>query len=227
MKTLSLFDGAVEVGISDFDDGNMRYFAGVNEEVDVISAQEKLSEAIGLAGEKVARLNVVYTEDMFVKFSVLSSEKLAEYSVKNSEWKIPAADGIITYEKEVGILLPLADCLGLVIYDTKQKILGLLHAGRHTVEQMGAKKFVEYFISDFKSEPKDLKAWFSPCAQNYQIYALDNKKLPDAVFEQLVSTGVLAENITNSEIDTVTNEKYPSRSNGDIFYRFGIVVKQK
>lgn len=225
MKKLVLFDGLVEMGVSDIHDGNMR-FLGEGDEAEVIKRQEELGELIGLDGNMVARLRTVYDGRDEYTFYDEISDNVSEFTVKNSEKTIPITDGLMTKRNDVGMLLPLADCVGAVVFDEKKRILGLLHAGRHNVEQYGPEKFIKHLRDNYGCEPSDLKVYFSPCAQNYQIHALNNQKMSDAVFEQLIKNGVLPENIENPGIDTVTDDDYPSCSNGDYKTRFAVVVRQ-
>ena len=225
MKKLVLFDGLVEMGVSDIHDGSMR-FLGEGDEAEVIKRQEGLGELIGLEGDKVARLRTVYDGRDEYTFYDEIGENISDFAIENSEKLIPVTDGLVTKRNDVGMLLPLADCVGAVVFDEKKRILGLLHAGRHNVEQYGPEKFIKYLRDNYDCNPSDLKVYFSPCAQNYQIYALNNQKMADVVFEQLTGVGVLPENIENSGMDTVTNDDYPSCSNGDYKTRFAVVVRQ-
>ena len=225
MKKIVLFDGLVEMGVSDIHDGSMR-FLGEGDEAEVIKRQEELGELIGLDGNMVARLRTVYDGRDEYTFYDEISDNVSEFMIKNSEKTIPVTDGLVTKRNDVGMLLPLADCVGAVVFDEKKRILGLLHAGRHNVEQYGPEKFIKHLRDNYGCEPSDLKVYFSPCAQNYQIHALDNQKMADAVFEQLTGVGVLPENIDNPGIDTVADDDYPSCSNGDYKIRFAIVVRQ-
>ena len=218
-----LFDGKVEVGISEINDGNMRFF-GDGDEREIIENQKKLGKMIVL--DNVARIRTVYDgRDCFTEFAEIVKDNLSEYSTENSEKIIPVSDGLVTREAEVGILLPLADCLGAVVFDEKQKIVGLLHAGRQNVEQNGSKKFIEYFMNNFGSNASDLKIYFSPYALNYHIIKLD-KNLGEAAKEQFADAGVLLDNIIDHKIDTVSSDNLPSYSSGDADRRFAIIVKQ-
>ena len=225
MKKLELFDGLVEMGVSDIRDGNMRFF-GEGNEAEVIKRQERLGGVIGLNGDKVARLRTIYDGRDEYTFYDEISENISEFAIRNCEKEIPVTDGLVTRKKDVGLLLPLADCVGVVVFDEKKRILGLLHAGRHNVEQNGPEKFAKYLSENYGCNPSDLKVYFSPCAQNYQIYALNNQKMADAVCEQLTRAGVLPENIENPGINTITDDDYPSCSNGDLKTRFAVVVRQ-
>ena len=219
-----LFDGKIEVGISEINDGNMRFF-GDGDESEIIKNQKRLGKMIGLSD--TVRVRTIYGErKFFTEYAEITKENLPKYSIKNFEKEIPVSDGLVTRETEVGILLPLADCLGVVAFDEKQKIVGLLHSGRQNVEQDGPKKFIEYFVSNFGSDARNIKLWFSPYALNYRIFKLNNKCLGDAVREQSINVGILSDSIIDSKIDTVSGDDFPSNSNGDATKRFAIAVKQ-
>ena len=219
-----LFNDKVEVGISEISDGNMRYFNG--DEPDIIDNQKKLIKSIEL--DSAARLRTTYDQrENFTKYVEITPENLPYYSIANPENEIPVSDGLATREANLGILLPLADCLGVVAYDEKQNIIALLHAGRHNVEQYGPKKFVEYLINAFGSNAKDIKLYFSPHAVNYRIFKLNNKILGEAAKEQFIEAGILPENIISPRVDTVSSSNFPSNSSGDHTSRFAIVAKQR
>ena len=42
------------------------------------------------------------------------------------------ADALVTESPNVGLMLPIADCVGTVIYDPVQRRLALVHLGRHS-----------------------------------------------------------------------------------------------
>ena len=225
MKKQVLFEGAAEIGISDIRDGSMR-FLGEGDEAEIIKRQNSLGELVGLDGENVARIRTVYEgRSEYTFYDEINDDNISEYSINNNETRILVSDGLVTKRKGIGMLLPLADCVGAVVYDAKKQILGLLHAGRHNIEQYGPEKFIEFLCDKYECNPKDLRVYFSPFAQNYQIYELNNQKMSDAIFEQLTKSGVLAENINNPGIDTATDDNYPSCSNGDYKTRFAVVVR--
>lgn len=221
-----LFDGNVEVGISEISDGNMRFFGDGNEN-EIIENQKKLGKALDLSGDKIARIRTIYSDRKnFTDYHEITDKNLLEYAIVNSEKQIPVSDGLTTKCSNIGILLPLADCLGIVVFDEEHQVTGLLHSGRQNVEQYGPKKFVKYFVKNYGSNPEKLKVYFSPHALYYQVYKIDNKLLTESAKEQLIEAGVLLENIVDYKIDTVNNANLPSHSSGDTTQRFAIVVKQ-
>lgn len=222
-----LFDKEVELAVSEKKDGNMRFF-GDGIEATIIKNQIRLSESLNLSAEKTARIRTIYDgREDFTSYDVISDENITKYSIINSEEQIPVSDGLVVLSSENGILLPLADCLGAVVFDRKLKILGLLHAGRQNVEQSGPKRFVEFFAGRFGSDAKDLKVYFPPYAVDYCVYKLGNKRLGEVAREQFLSAGVLPENIIDSRHDTVSDKNLPSNSHGDTFNRFAVIVKLK
>ena len=218
-----LFNGRVEVGISEITDGGMRFF-GEGDESEIIKNQKKLGELIGL--EIVARIRTIYAgRNDYTEYDEITKENLSKFLIDNPENEIPVSDGLVTKEPEIGLLLPLADCLGAVVFDEKKGIVGLLHAGRQNIEQEGPRKFMEYLVKTFGSRAEDIKLFFSPYALNYQILKLDNKSMEEASYEQFIGMGILPENIIDHKIDNVSDDRFPSNSGGDATKRFAIVVK--
>ena len=223
MKKQNLFNSKVDVIISENQDGNMRFFEGNEQEI--IQNQARLGESVGLSNHNIARLKTIYDDRKnFTEYFEITRENIKAYSIQNPEKGIPTSDGIITKESEIGLLLPLADCLGIVVFDGEN--LGLLHAGRHNIEQDGPKKFIEYFVEKLGSKPENIKVYFSPYSINYHINKL-NKKLGTAAKEQLLAAGVSLDNVLDAEEDTVEETNLPSHSSGDTRKRFAILAKIK
>jgi hypothetical protein len=142
------------------------------------------------------------------------------------------ADALVTKEKNLGLFLPLADCLGAVIYDPTNEILCVAHLGRHATEQFAAQKVIEYLKQKFDSNPADLHIWLSPVAGgvNYPLFKFDNKSLREVNIEQFVTAGINPEHISGDDIDTTTHEQYYSHSEAqktgdDLGKRFAIAAK--
>ncbi|MBQ7202172.1 polyphenol oxidase family protein [Candidatus Saccharibacteria bacterium] len=225
MNKQILFNG-VEIGISTRADGDMRFFDDGDEQR-IIDNQGRLGELVGLPKARVARIRTVYDgRDSYNEYFEVTEEDLQNYCIDQPEKDIKVSDGLATKCSNLGILLPLADCLGAVFYDEEQKIIGLLHAGRHNIEQNGPENYVKFLEEHFGSDVSKLKVYFSPCARNYPIFTADNRKLIDVALEQLLNNGILEENIVDSGVDVVADRSYPSCSRGDKTERFAVVVKQ-
>lgn len=76
-----------------------------------------------------------------------------------------AGDGLITVMPGVLLAIQTADCLPVIIVDTKRRAVGVFHAGwRGTVKRI-VEKGVGEMVRCFGSRPKDLKAAIGPGIQ--------------------------------------------------------------
>lgn len=154
-----------------------------------------------------------------------------------------AADALYTETPGLGLLLPVADCIGTVIYDPVRRALILAHLGRHSTLADLATKTIKYMTAR-GSLATDLLVWMSPHAQaaSYRLEYFD--RLDDPAWTSYVdvrddgyyidmagynharfeAAGLMAQNITVSDIDTVTHRDYFSHSGGDISGRFAVLV---
>lgn len=85
----------------------------------------------------------------------------------------PAGDGLITRTPELLIAVLAADCLPIIIADTRQRAVGVFHAGwRGTLKRI-AEKGVGEMRRHFGSRPSDLKAAIGPGIRDccYQVGA--------------------------------------------------------
>ena len=146
---------------------------------------------------------------------------------------IESVDALITNEPSVTLVTYYADCTPLFFVDTKQKAIGLAHAGwRGTVGRIGD-NVVKKMQSLYGTDPSDIKAAIGPaisvccyevdkpCADNF--LALDELDSTKFVFPKgngkfmidlletnrqiLVHAGVKNENITVSEVCTNCNSE--------------------
>lgn len=136
-------------------------------------------------------------------------------------------DGLITQLKGKVLVLSLADCSGILIYDGKKEIIAAVHSGWRGTTQNIIGKTINIMIDDFQSKPEDIICYLSPSAsgRNYEIGAelldrlgdftteregknyFDNKAM---IKHQLLKMGIIEENIEISEICTIDNEDYHS-----------------
>lgn len=91
-------------------------------------------------------------------------------------------DGLILTNKEQAIFLNFADCTPVILYDKKQNIGAVSHAGWRGTAGKIAAKTVKKMINDFGSKPENITAAIGPaisiCCYN----------VGDEVFEKLKST---------------------------------------
>lgn len=76
--------------------------------------------------------------------------------------KIPTCDGIITDKKNLALAVLVADCIPLLLYDTKNEVIGAIHAGRAGVFGEIAKNAIEKMREHFGTNPLHVKAFMGP-----------------------------------------------------------------
>jgi copper oxidase (laccase) domain-containing protein len=177
----------------------------------VIKNRERFLAAHAISVGQATRLRVEYDRVDFCRYrEVTSADK--DTGMRNHGSKV--ADAIITKEKNHALFLPIADCVGAVIYDSTHHILALVHLGRHSLEQQGGQKIVAHLVREYSSKPADLQVWLTPAVgkESYLIWALENKGMKEASLEQLCAAGIDIQNITNNTAETDTDPNYFSYS---------------
>ncbi len=143
---------------------------------------------------------------------------------------IQSVDALVTNEKGLTLVTYYADCTPLFFVDTKNKAIGLAHAGwRGTVAKIGA-KVIQTMIDNYGTNAEDLVCAIGPaiskccyevdkaCIDNFYSLNLDSEKfifpkddgkymldLLECNREILVNEGVKNENIVISDLCTKCN----------------------
>lgn len=214
--------GGVSTG--EFTSMNMAFNRGDNPD----SVTENYKRFCKSAGFDYESLVASAQDHHTVVRAVTSAEKgIGIYKPRDME----SVDALITNEKGVTLVTYYADCTPLFFVDTKDKAIGLAHAGwRGTVGRIG-EKVVEKMTELYGTNPADIKAAIGPaisvccyevdypCAEHFLNLAdLDSSKF---VFEKgngkymvdlletnrqiLTASGVKNENITVSDVCTNCN----------------------
>ncbi|MCL5407084.1 MAG: peptidoglycan editing factor PgeF [Patescibacteria group bacterium] len=140
----------------------------------------------------------------------------------NLKTAIMATDGLITKDSNVYLMVTIADCLPVLIYDPTLKIAGVLHAGWRGIIAQIVPKAIEKFKS-LGSEPRNLVVGVGPgiCQKHFVVkkdvlsffldyypsaaFVRNNDGYVDlkkAVFVDLKNTGVASTNIEISNVCT-------------------------
>ncbi|MCG8701533.1 MAG: peptidoglycan editing factor PgeF, partial [Bacteroidales bacterium] len=97
-----------------------------------------------------------------------------------------ATDALITATPGICIGVLAADCVPILFYDTKNKIVAAVHAGWRGSVELIAPLTVDKLNTEFKSDPKHMLVGIGPCIseKNYEV-GLDvfescNQKIPNA-----------------------------------------------
>ena len=140
------------------------------------------------------------------------------------------ADGIITNIKDVFLVIQVADCQAVMLYDVKKKVVANIHSGWQGSVKNIIGKCLEKMILEFGCQPENIIAGISPslgpcCSEfvnykdeipqslwKYKIEDKDYFNFWDMSVAQLMDKGVKKQHIENMEICT--------KCNTDIFYSY-------
>jgi polyphenol oxidase len=137
------------------------------------------------------------------------------------------ADAIVTDRSDLPIAVRTADCGAVLIFSPDKKAVAAVHAGWKSTRLSIARKTVDTLQSLYGVDPRGLRVVFGPCIRmsSYQVgeefrnffpedvQEVDGRlffDLPGANRRQLLSAGVLSENIHDCGLDTVTRKELHS-----------------
>lgn len=166
------------------------------------------------------------------------------------EQRYTEADGLITREKDLAILIFFADCVPILIGDKKQKICAAIHSGWKGTYKNIVGKAIEQLINEHGSNPCDLLCAIGPsigpchfevsldlfkemtALYGEEIGMITNEKyyldLKKTVKKQLTSHNIPNENIAVSPLCTVCEESlYSFRREGDLAGRMAAFISLK
>ncbi len=155
-------------------------------------------------------------------------------------------DALITDQKDITLLVLVADCIPILFYDEKKGVIAVAHAGRNGTFLKIAQKTIKKMISVFKCDPQNIKVALGPSIQKC-CYEVDNSMCEiviknfgqEFVFnknidlqginkQQILDLGINEKNISISEICTkCTGTNYYSYRNDPNCGRFGGLITKK
>ena len=169
---------------------------------DAIRNREAFLTGLGMQPERAAVFYADFTTDDYCRYG------------EAVPGLMPGYDGVSTAQPEQPILLPLADCVGTILYDPLHHALMVAHLGRHSTEQHGGVKAVEYMSQTYDTNPAELLVWLgpSPNSTDYPLHAFADHSFTEVLTEQLHNAGVIDKHIELSTVDTSTDPHYYSHS---------------
>lgn len=232
-------------GFSTKSDGNLSFRFG--EEQEVIKNRENFLSKLNIDINSCAALWVQHKDGI-----VVAKRGLAGKGMEEKEFAV-RADGLITSEKGLYLFLLIADCLPIILYDPKEKVVGVVHAGWRNTDKKIAFKAVDKVANEFGCTPRDIYAAIGPAIhkESYKFKEPLQKQsadwkpflrnLSNGVTsvdligynkKQMEEAGVLSKNIFVSDIDTAKDPNFfshycDSRKFGGDQGRFACVVGLK
>ncbi len=163
--------------------------------------------------------------------------------------KIENCDAVITNQSNIPLMVMVADCIPIMMYDPIHRVIAAVHAGRNGTFKEIAPKTIQKMQKHFDTKPNQLLVALGvsihPCCyevgedladitkQSFgekYIQTRQNKRYLDLQtlnHDQLLNIGVPDENIEISPICSCCNTNYFSYRRDGITGRFAGVIKLK
>ena len=173
--------------------------------------REKFFGSLGIDSSRLAHANQVHSN----KVMIVSEPGLYKET-----------DGFITVKENLFLLISVADCLPVMIYDKKNHIAANVHAGWRGTQKKIVSRALEILTGEFGSKPEDISVFLGPCIsrKNFEVgeevaemfekkftEMRNGKYYIDIVNDnmaQLKSSGIKDKNIDSCGLCTYDNNDY-------------------
>jgi len=198
-------------GISTVNDGSMSVRQDQTNKDEVVNNRTVFLAKYNIKIQDCTRVTIAYGGDDYLRYFEVDEKDKGEGMFDGNS---RAADALVTRQPGHALFLPLADCVGAVIFDPVKQILMMSHIGRHSLEQFGATASVKFLIDKYGCHPEQLIVWLTPAPgpEKYPLFAFDNRGFKDVVLEQLQSAGIKLENVNDDSTDTTIDQRFYSHS---------------
>jgi len=196
-----------------FNNLNVSFQVG-DKDKNVVENRHKIMQALNLrycVSAKQINGNHVLVIDEKVKLKLFANNKTT-VEVKNM-------DALVTNQKQIGLMIQVADCQAILFFDPAKQVLGMAHAGWKGLKQDISGKVIETMKEDFDCNPENilvgigpslnfLNNEFSDPAQElgpaFIPYIMKGNKVDLWEFsrQQLISHGIQEKKIENARLDT-------------------------
>ena len=120
-------------------------------------------------------------------------------------------DGLITNLKNIALVTTLADCQGILLYDSKKEVIGNIHSGWKGTLNKIVENAVKLMIDTYNSNPEDIEAFITPsilkCCFEVDKDVVDMFKENFNNIDDLITIGDIKDNKQKYYIDTVSINK--------------------
>ena len=164
---------------TDKNDSNLAFHVEDNE-INVIKNRKNLALKLGYNYEDLVYMNQIHSANIIVVD-------------ENSPKLVDNCDSIITRSKNLPLMVMVADCIPILMFDDKQGIIAAIHAGRNSTFLEISKKTAEIFIEKFSSNPEDINVIFGASIQKccYEVSEDLSKIVENSFGKEFVETNYI------------------------------------
>lgn len=107
-------------------------------------------------------MNKLNFKTKFIKPNQTHTTNVEVVTEENINDNFINTDGLVTNLKNVALVISLADCQGILLYDKKLKVIGNVHSGWKGTLNKIVENAIKLMIEKFNSNPEDIEAYITP-----------------------------------------------------------------
>lgn len=169
---------------------------------DALTNRVQFCRALELNPASLFSINQKHTKKILILRNLLSINRK-----KNLE-----ADGMITKQKQIGLLIKTADCLPLLLVEPQKKVIGLAHAGRLGIKLGIHLAILEAMEKEFQCQSANLLIGFGPAICGCCYHAKID--LEGIVLADFKKQGIKPEQVERSGVCAFENLDFYSHQRG-------------
>jgi YfiH family protein len=123
----------------------------------VLDNRKRLAEALGTPLTSLTMAEQVHD----ARVAVVTEEMKGKGSIHHEE-AIASTDALITRQREVCLMVLVADCVPVLLFDPSKGVVAAVHAGWKGTVQLIAQKTVMAIREEFGSSPEDIVVGIGP-----------------------------------------------------------------
>jgi len=139
---------------------NIKYYFSTTQDGNLAYHVNDIKENVDKNRETVA-LKMDYKSEDLVYMNQIHGNNVVIVD-KNSPKVIDNCDGIITKEKDLPLMVMVADCIPILFFDEIQGVIAAVHAGRNSTFQKIAQITANKMISELGCHPNNIKVIMGP-----------------------------------------------------------------
>lgn len=204
---------------TNIDDGNLAFHVpDIKENVD--KNRKNLLKKHNLRDKKLISMNQVHSNNV----------KVVD---KHSPNIIDDCDGIITKDKDVVLMVMVADCIPIIFIDRKKEVVAAVHAGRNSTFLRISEITVEKMVNEFKCNYSDIELHMGPSIQkccyevNDEMVTIVEKSFgKEFVNGRFIDLQGINESLLNSlNISNITISNTCTRCSNEPYYSYRVDKK--
>ena len=103
-----------------------------------------------------------YPLNRLIHMNQVHSDKIVTIKKEHDFHNIPTCDAVITKEKNIPLMVMVADCIPVLMYDPVHKVIAAVHAGRAGAFQKIVTKTIKKMNKEYQTRVEDLLIVLGP-----------------------------------------------------------------